>query len=73
MIKAPKGTDDILPGQSEIWQFMEDKARYIFEKSNYQEIRTPIFEATELFKEGWAILPTSLIKRCTRLSKKKEA
>lgn len=51
-LNAPKGTKDILPTESYIWQFMEDKARYIFDKSNYKEIRTPIFEATELFARG---------------------
>ncbi|OGH99110.1 MAG: histidine--tRNA ligase [Candidatus Melainabacteria bacterium RIFOXYA12_FULL_32_12] len=51
-LRAPKGTKDILPPESEIWQYMEDKARYIFDKSNYKEIRTPIFEATELFARG---------------------
>lgn len=49
---APKGTKDILPFESSVWQFMEDKARYIFDKSNYREIRTPIFESTELFARG---------------------
>lgn len=51
-INAQKGTKDILPSESIKWQFMEDKARYVFDKSNYQEIRTPIFEATELFSRG---------------------
>ncbi|MCK7515988.1 MAG: histidine--tRNA ligase [Desulfobacterales bacterium] len=51
-LKAPKGTKDILPSESEIWQYMEDKARFILDKSNYKEIRTPIFEATELFARG---------------------
>ena len=51
-LAAPKGTKDILPPESNIWEYAEDKARYIFEKSNYKEIRTPIFEATELFKRG---------------------
>lgn len=51
-LQAPKGTKDILPSESEIWQYMEDKARFILEKSDYKEIRTPIFEATELFARG---------------------
>ena len=49
---APKGTKDILPSESKIWQYMEEKAKYILEKSDYQEIRTPIFEATEVFSRG---------------------
>ncbi|MEI7475705.1 MAG: histidine--tRNA ligase [bacterium] len=51
-LTAPKGTKDILPAVSDLWQYMEEKAKYIFDKSNYQEIRTPIFEATELFCRG---------------------
>ncbi len=50
--KTPKGTKDILPDESYIWQFVEDKAKTIFGSANYQEIRTPIFEATELFTRG---------------------
>lgn len=49
---APKGTKDILPEESYIWQYAEDKAREILARSNYSEIRTPIFESTELFTRG---------------------
>ena len=52
MIQAQKGTKDILPTESYIWQDMEDKAKKIFSLANFQEIRTPIFEATELFARG---------------------
>jgi len=51
-IKAPKGTKDITPADSYIWQYVEEKAKNIFNNANYQEIRTPIFEATELFTRG---------------------
>ena len=51
-IKAQKGTKDILPNDSYIWQFMEEKALETFTNANYKEIRTPIFEATELFSRG---------------------
>lgn len=51
-LAAPKGTKDILPGESEIWQYLEDKIRNILENANYKEIRTPVFEATELFSRG---------------------
>ncbi|MEI8389555.1 MAG: histidine--tRNA ligase [bacterium] len=50
--KTPKGTKDILPGDSYIWQYVEEKAKNIFNNANYQEIRTPIFETTELFTRG---------------------
>jgi len=46
---SPRGTKDILPKEIKIWQFLEEKARQIFENYNYCEIRTPIFEQTELF------------------------
>lgn len=51
-IKIPRGTQDILPGKVELWQFVEDKARDICRLYNYKEIRTPIFEHTELFLRG---------------------
>jgi len=51
-LKTPKGTKDILPDETYIWQYVEEKAKNIFNNSNYQEIRTPIFEATELFTRG---------------------
>ncbi len=50
--KAPKGTKDILPSESHIWQYIEQKAKKIFENANYKEIRTPIFETTDLFARG---------------------
>ena len=52
MIQAQKGTKDILPQDSKTWQMMEKNALEIFNNANFQEIRTPIFEATELFARG---------------------
>ncbi len=49
--KSP-GTQDILPGAVEKWQFVEDTARQLCRRYNFREIRTPIFEATELFQRG---------------------
>ncbi|WP_168121658.1 histidine--tRNA ligase [Paenibacillus sp. HB172176] len=49
--KSP-GTQDILPGAVERWQFVEGKAREICSRYNFREIRTPIFESTELFQRG---------------------
>src|SRR4051812_23275346 len=49
LIKAVRGTRDILAPETAISQFVEEKAREIFHLYNFQEIRTPIFEATELF------------------------
>ena len=52
IIKVQKGTKDILPSEMTVWHFMEDKAREIFTSYGAKEIRTPIFEATELFARG---------------------
>lgn len=52
MIKAQRGTKDILPDETSTWQEIEKKARELFQRANYKEIRTPIFEGTELFKRG---------------------
>lgn len=51
-INAPRGTNDILPPLSLKWQYIEKKARDLMARYNYQEIRTPIFEYTELFQRG---------------------
>ncbi|MBM4762399.1 histidine--tRNA ligase [Bacillus sp. B15-48] len=51
-IQIPRGTQDILPGETEKWQYIEMKAREICEKYQYKEIRTPVFEHTELFSRG---------------------
>lgn len=52
LIKAQKGTKDILPSDSTQWQNLEAKALEIFSNAGYKEIRTPIFESTELFARG---------------------
>lgn len=48
----PRGTYDILPGEAEKWQFVEKTARDVCRRYNYREIRTPLFEHTELFARG---------------------
>jgi len=48
-IKAPLGTDDILPQQAVAWQRIEATARALFARYGYGEIRTPVFESTRLF------------------------
>jgi histidyl-tRNA synthetase len=52
MIKAIRGTRDLLPPDTAMWNFVEATARDVFRAYNFQEIRTPIFEATELFARG---------------------
>ena len=52
VINAPRGTKDILPAQVENWNYIENKIRNICRRYGYEEIRTPIFEHTELFQRG---------------------
>lgn len=52
MINVPKGTKDVLPSESYKWQYVEDKARKISRLYDLKEIRTPVFEHTELFLRG---------------------
>jgi histidyl-tRNA synthetase len=52
MIRAVKGTRDILPPDSALWAEVEDIARRTFRVFHFQEIRTPIFEETALFARG---------------------
>ena len=51
-LKAVRGTRDILPPDSAVWNRVEAIAREVFRVFNYQEIRTPIFEETALFARG---------------------
>lgn len=52
MITAVKGTRDLLPPATAIWNHVDAAAREVFRGFNYQEIRTPIFEETALFVRG---------------------
>ncbi|HLK49939.1 MAG TPA: histidine--tRNA ligase [Bryobacteraceae bacterium] len=52
MIKAVKGTRDLLPPATEVWNRVEATARDVFRAYHYQEIRTPILEETQLFARG---------------------
>ncbi len=52
LTKAPKGTHDLLPEQAYKWQYVEKIIAQICENYGYKEIRTPVFEHTELFARG---------------------
>ncbi len=52
MINIPKGTKDVLPQDSFKWQYIEGVAREVARTFNFKEIRTPVFEHTELFARG---------------------
>ena len=51
-LQRPKGTNDILPGESEKWQFVEEKMRQVFSDYHFSEIRTPIFEHYEVISRS---------------------
>ena len=48
-IQSVKGTRDLLPAETSLWQRVEDEARQVFEAYNFREIRTPVLEQTALF------------------------
>ena len=52
MIQKLKGTKDLLPGEIEIWQYVEEKASKLFQNYGYREIRVPVIEMTELFQRS---------------------
>jgi histidyl-tRNA synthetase len=52
MIKSPRGTRDLLPPDTALWNFVEATVRDVFRAYNFHEIRTPVFESTELFARG---------------------
>ncbi|TDM15645.1 histidine--tRNA ligase [Macrococcus bovicus] len=52
MINIPRGTQDILPAETPKWQYIERRLVEIAKSYNYKEIRTPIFESTDLFARG---------------------
>ena len=51
-VQKTKGTQDILPGDSAKWQYVENVARETFKKYNYGEIRTPMFEHYEVISRS---------------------
>jgi histidyl-tRNA synthetase len=52
VIRAVKGTRDLLPPATTAWNYVESVARKVFHAYNYREIRTPILEETQLFARG---------------------
>ncbi|WP_417504024.1 histidine--tRNA ligase [Marinomonas gallaica] len=51
-VQAIRGMNDILPGQSSVWQYLEKTVAQVVSGYGYQQIRFPIVEHTELFKRG---------------------
>ena len=52
LTNAPKGTKDVMPDQVYKWQYIEEKFAEICRRYGFKEVRTPIFEHTELFQRG---------------------
>ncbi len=52
LTSRPRGTNDIIPGEIELWLELEDKIRAVCHAYGYKELRTPMFEHTELFQRG---------------------
>src|ERR1700758_5510077 len=52
LLKAVRGTRDLLPPETELWNHVEATARRVFARYNFGEIRTPILEDTQLFARG---------------------
>jgi len=50
--KSPRGTSDILPGPARVWQRIEKTVAQVMASFDYHEVRTPVFEHTELFTRG---------------------
>ena len=61
-IQPIRGMNDILPGQTAIWQQVEAVARVLFARYGYQEIRVPLLERTELFKRSIGELSDIVMK-----------
>ncbi|WP_373892903.1 histidine--tRNA ligase [Virgibacillus natechei] len=51
-MKAPRGTVDILPEEALKWQYVEDHIKRVSHRFHFNEIRTPLFEHTEVFQRG---------------------
>jgi histidyl-tRNA synthetase len=51
-LQAPRGTQDILPERTPAWHWLESRFRDTLHRYGYSEIRTPVFEHTELFQRG---------------------
>ena len=51
-IQAIRGMNDILPGQTQVWRYLEDQVKAVLDGHGYQEIRMPMVEETRLFKRS---------------------
>lgn len=70
--RVPRGTNDILPTESHLWQTVEEKSRKILSAYNYQEIRTPIFEDIQLFVRSMGQTSDVVSKQMLTLASQKD-
>ena len=64
-LQAIKGTYALLPGEAELWQYVEGVIREICKDAGFGEIRIPVFERTELFSRGgWDTTCLLYTSRC---------
>ena len=63
--QTPRGTQDLLPEATRKWQKVEDLIRNLCDVYGYEEIRTPVFEDTRVFKRE-TTAPTWSIRKCIR-------
>lgn len=64
-INKPRGTKDILPSEIYKWYYVENAFRQICAAYGFGEMRTPMFEYTQLFKRGWGRPPMWCRRRCS--------
>ncbi len=68
----PRGTADILPDEISLWQDVESKARSLLTRWGYREIRTPLFEETELFARSMGQTSDIVQKQMLNLSSQRQ-
>jgi histidyl-tRNA synthetase len=69
---VPRGTSDILPDASPLWEDLESKARKICKSYGYREIRTPVYEDINLFKRSLGVTSDVVNKQLLELASSKE-
>lgn len=73
LFKSPRGTKDILPPETSLWQTIEGQARRIFSLYAFQEIRTPVIEETGLFLRSLGDLSDIVQKQMFLIKKESDA
>lgn len=72
IFSVPRGTNDVLPSEAPLWQFVEQKARAILASYNYKEIRTPFFEEIDLFARSMGQTSDVVQKQMLTLNSQKQ-